>query len=68
VVTVGGAENPLAVLGALRAAHSVVDAVVDDDNAQSILDLAWQGGRGADLAERSVRRKEEVVGRTVSAA
>lgn len=66
---VGEAEKPLAVLGALRAADSVVDAVVvDDDNAHAVLDLAWQGGRGADLAERLVGRKEEVVGRTVSAA
>jgi len=63
------AEKPLAILGALRAADSVVDAVVvDEDNAHAVLDLAWQGGRGADLAERSVRRKEEVVGRTFSAA
>jgi DNA-binding transcriptional regulator LsrR (DeoR family) len=68
VAVVSEAEKPLAILGVLRA--GVVDVlVVDEGNAHAVLDLA--GPRRPDEAEptrQPARRREEVIGRTVSAA
>jgi len=68
VAVVSEAEKPLAILGVLRA--GVVDVlVVDEGNAHAVLDLAGAGRPGeTDPARQPVHRKEEVIGRTVSAA
>jgi DNA-binding transcriptional regulator LsrR (DeoR family) len=68
VAVVSEAEKPLAILGVLRA--GVVDVlVVDEGNAHAVLDLARPGRPGeTDPARGPVRRQEEVIGRTVSAA
>jgi len=64
VAVVSEAEKPLAILGVLRAGVADV-LVVDEGNAHAVLDLAQQGGRGADPARQPVRRQEEVIGRRV---
>jgi DNA-binding transcriptional regulator LsrR (DeoR family) len=68
VAVVSEAEKPLAILGVLRA--GVVDVlVVDEGNAHAVLDLARPGRPGeTDPALGPVRRQEEVIGRTASAA
>jgi len=68
VAVVSEAEKPLAILGVLRA--GVVDVlVVDEGNAHAVLDLARPGRPGeTDPAKGPVRRQEEVIGRTASAA
>jgi DNA-binding transcriptional regulator LsrR (DeoR family) len=68
VAVVSEAEKPLAILGVLRA--GVVDVlVVDEGNAHAVLDLARPGLPGeADRARPPVRGREEVIGRTDSAA
>jgi DNA-binding transcriptional regulator LsrR (DeoR family) len=68
VAVVSEAEKPLAILGVLRA--GVVDVlIVDEGNAHAVLDLARPGLPGeTDPARPPVRGREEVIGRTVSAA
>jgi DNA-binding transcriptional regulator LsrR (DeoR family) len=67
VAVVSEVEKPLAILGVLRA--GVVDVlVVDEGNAHAVLDLAAGQPGAADPARQPVRRQEEVVDRSVSAA
>ncbi len=67
VAVVSEAEKPLAIFGVLRA--GVVDVlVVDEGNALAVLDLAARQAGAADPARQPVRRQEEVIDRSVSAA
>jgi DNA-binding transcriptional regulator LsrR (DeoR family) len=67
VAVASEAEKPLAIFGVLRA--GVVDVlVVDEGNANAVLDLAAGQAGAADPARQPVSRQEEVIDRSVSAA